>query len=125
MKFNFTCEEEDTFLKADEYSVKQIFSNLIDNAIKFTNKGEINIRLFRNEHQSLNVEVQDTGIGISRDYLPELFKPFTQEQQGYTRKYEGNGLGLALVKNYCQINNIDLAVKSKKGIGTEFKLTFQ
>ena len=124
LKFNFTCEEEDTFLKADEYSVKQIFSNLIDNAIKFTNKGEINIRLFRNEHQSLNVEVQDTGIGISRDYLPELFKPFTQEQQGYTRKYEGNGLGLALVAKFCEFNRASITVDSEKGKGSLFRVNF-
>lgn len=124
LKFNFICDEENTLLQADEYSVKQIFSNLIDNAIKFTNKGEINIRLFRNANKSLNVEIQDTGIGISRDYLPDLFKPFTQEQQGYTRKYEGNGLGLALVAKFCEFNRASITVDSVKGKGSLFRVNF-
>ena len=108
---------------ADEYSVRQIFDNLIHNAIKYTHKGGIEINIYTNNN-SIQVVVADTGIGISEEYMPNLFKPFTQEEHGYTRKYEGNGLGLALVKRYCELNDTQIKVESKKGEGTKFTLEF-
>lgn len=112
-------------LIADEYTVTQIFSNLLDNAIKYTMTGSVKIILSRDKNEALIVEVKDTGIGISKEYLPNLFKEFTQEEQGYTRKYEGNGLGLALVKKYCELNNAEISVESTKNIGTTFKVKFE
>jgi signal transduction histidine kinase len=56
--------------------------------------------------------------------LPTLFKPFTQEEQGYTRKFDGNGLGLALVKRYCELNDAIIKVHSKKDEGTKFNVKF-
>jgi signal transduction histidine kinase len=103
--------------------VRQIFDNLIHNAIKYTHKGGIEIDIYSNTN-SIQVVVADTGIGISEEYLPNLFKPFTQEEHGYTRKYEGNGLGLALVKRYCELNDTQIKVESKKGEGTKFTLEF-
>ncbi len=108
----------------DEYSVRQIFANLIDNAIKYTEQGEINIRLYRNEKNKLVFEISDTGIGIDKEYLPYLYEPFSQEEQGYTRKFEGNGLGLALVKLYADLNNIEINVETEKNKGTKFTLIF-
>lgn len=108
---------------ADEYSVRQIFDNLVHNAIKYTQNGKVSVTL-ENNSQGLVVEVVDTGVGISEEYLPNLFKPFTQEEHGYTRKYEGNGLGLALVKRYCDLNNIKIDVESEKHVGTKFILCF-
>ena len=70
------------------------------------------------------MEISDTGIGISEEFLPKMFDPFSQEEQGMTRKYEGNGLGLTLVKRYCELNRIGLNVASKKNVGTTFILTF-
>lgn len=110
---------------ADSYSVMQLFSNLVDNAIKYTEQGGIKIEIFRNTNSEICVSVADTGIGISENYLPNLFEPFTQEDGGYTRKYEGTGLGLALVKQYCTLNNAEISVKSEKGKGTEFVVTFK
>lgn len=124
IKLNLNTSVADLTLELDEYSVKQIFANLIDNAIKFTNSGSVDINIYRNNMGSLNVEVQDTGIGISKEYLPELFKPFTQEEQGYTRKYEGNGLGLALVAKFCEFNGASITVESEKGQGTLFRVNF-
>ena len=69
--------------------------------------------------------VKDSGIGISKEFLPSLFNSFSQEYQGYTRKFEGNGLGLALAKKYCEINNAEIIVDSQKGIGSEFKIIFK
>lgn len=112
-------------INADEYSINQVFQNLIDNAIKFTPAGEVEIRLYKNSRGYTCVDVRDEGIGISEDYLPHLFKPFMQEEIGYTRKFEGNGLGLALVKNYIELNNADIDVESEKGKGTKFTITFK
>ncbi len=121
--FKVNClTTDDTFL-GDNYSVTQIFINLLDNAIKFTKKGTVSIDAFCS-NTSFTIEIVDTGIGISESYMNNLFKPFSQEEEGYTRKYEGNGLGLALVKKYCELNNCEISVSSKKGIGTKFTLNF-
>jgi len=107
----------------DEYSVSQIFANLIDNAIKYTNKGKVTIEVMT-EDGKLLVKIKDTGIGISEEYLKTIFKPFSQEEQGYTRSFEGNGLGLALVKNYCDLNKAEIFVESLKGKGSVFMVKF-
>ncbi|MGE5497957.1 MAG: sensor histidine kinase, partial [Syntrophothermus sp.] len=120
----FTNNSGDPSLRADSYSVIQIFSNLINNAIKYTKKGEINITIYRTENDNLAVDVADTGIGISNEYINRLFTPFSQEEQGYTRKFEGNGLGLALVKKYCELNDAEIKVKSEKGKGSIFTVIF-
>lgn len=125
LRFNVNLNTEDTRVAADEYSLIQIFNNLIDNAIKYTSDGEINVTVDRNEKDELYVSVKDTGIGISKEFLPHLFNSFSQEYQGYTRKFEGNGLGLALAKKYCEINNAEIIVDSQKGIGSEFKVVFK
>ncbi len=113
-----------TKVTADEYSITQVFSNLFDNAIKYTSSGSIKIAVNRDQQNRLSVIIKDTGIGMSKDFLPSLFNSFTQEYQGYTRKFEGNGLGLALAKKYCEINNADILVKSQKGVGSEFSIVF-
>ncbi len=109
---------------ADEYSTQQILSVLTENAIKFTEKGEVQIVVFKNQQHNVVFEVRDTGIGISEEYLSNLFTPFSQEEQGYSRRFEGNGLGLAIAKRYCDLNNAKIKVKSKKGIGTTFTVEF-
>ncbi|MCX7797098.1 MAG: PAS domain S-box protein [Melioribacter sp.] len=114
----------DAKINADEYCVSQIFANLIDNAIKYTNEGYVEIILSENERKEKVVEIKDTGIGISEEFLPRLFEPFVQEEQGYSRPYEGNGLGLALVKRYCELNNASIDVKSRKNVGSIFKVVF-
>ncbi|MBK7104869.1 MAG: PAS domain S-box protein [Ignavibacteriae bacterium] len=107
----------------DSYTIYQAISNLVDNAIKYTDSGGIEIVVEELEKNFL-IKISDTGIGISDEYLPHLFEKFSQEESGYSRKYEGNGLGLSLVKKYCEINNIIISVESKKGLGTTFILDF-
>jgi PAS domain S-box-containing protein len=115
---------DDTKIVVDSYTVTQIFVNLVDNAFKYTNEGRIELKIERDENNKLVISVADTGIGISDKYLPLIFKAFSQEEQGYTRKFEGNGLGLALVKNYCDMNNAEIKVESKKDVGTTFTVSF-
>ena len=98
---------------------------LIDNAIKYTENGEISIVILRDKDNNLVVEIIDTGIGINKEYLQNLFEPFTQEEMGYTRKYDGNGIGLALVKKYCELNNATIEVESEKNVGSTFRIIFK
>jgi PAS domain S-box-containing protein len=124
LEFIYTCKENDMNVLSDEYSITQIFANLIDNAIKYTKKGKVEILLEKNKTGNITVEVKDTGIGINKEFLPRIFEPFTQEEQGYTRSFEGNGLGLALVKRYCELNNIIIEVDSVKNEGSTFRIIF-
>ena len=124
LKLTTKVKTNDTNLTADIYTVTQIFAQLIDNSIKYTEVGEVSLIISRNRNNHLVVEVKDTGIGISEDYLPYLFEAFSQEEMGYTRKYDGNGIGLSLVKNYCELNNAKIKVKSKKNKGTSFIIVF-
>ena len=119
------CElpEDGVQIFGDKYSVQQIFSNLVDNAVKYTYEGSVKIKLYQTI-TSVCLEIVDTGIGISEEYLPNLFTQFSQEDQGYTRKFEGNGLGLALIKHYCDFNQAAILVESKKGVGSKFLVKF-
>lgn len=111
-------------IRADKYTVEQIIANTVDNAVKFTHKGNVEIMLSNNKESVINFEVRDTGIGISKEFIPNLFKPFLQEDSSYSRKYEGNGLGLALIKKCAEINEALVHVISEKGKGTKFTVTF-
>ena len=117
-------EQVEIKVKGDEYSVTQIISNLIDNAIKYTETGYIKIYIDLSNGRTRLI-IEDSGIGISSSYIPHLFDAFTQEEQGYTRKFEGSGLGLALVKRYCDINRAEISVESKKGEGSKFIISFR
>ena len=125
LKFNLIRKSDRTELECDEYTVRQIFENLVNNAVKYTESGKIDVIIFRDKNDRLCIDVIDTGIGISKDYITEIFEPFSQEDQGYTRRFEGNGLGLTLVKKYCEINNADVFVQSEKGKGSKFQVVFQ
>lgn len=120
-KIEIEGELSDCLVYCDRYSMIQIFSHLIDNANKYTNNGIIKIVICCDEHNQY-ISVIDSGIGIAEEFLEDIFTPFTQEDTGYTRKYEGNGLGLALVKKYCDVNNAEISVVSKKNIGSNFTI---
>lgn len=111
-------------IKADYPGVKQIISHLFDNAIKYTENGSIYVEIFSESDDYVTIKIKDTGIGISEKYLKTIFKPFSQEDSGYTRKFDGNGLGLAVVSKLAEMNNASIEVESIKGEGTEFKVKF-
>jgi two-component system, sensor histidine kinase and response regulator len=108
----------------DEYSLTQALSNLLDNAIKFTVRGAITCRLYRAPDGTLCLEIRDTGIGISEEYLPHLFEPFSQERSDSGRQFQGSGLGLALTRNYLELNGAKISVQTEKGKGTTFAIHF-
>ncbi len=121
LRFLKNCEKADII--ADKYTVTQIFQNLINNAIKYTPKGFVEVAVIET-YNKIKVEVRDSGIGMSPEYLKKLFTPFSQEDVGHKREYEGNGLGLALVKKYAEINSASIEVESEKNIGSVFTVTF-
>ena len=122
-QYNNECSEVKIF--ADRYCITQAIANLIDNAIKYTKKGYVKVTLRRNIDSELELEVADTGIGISEEYQKRIFEPYTQQELGWNRPYEGVGLGLALVKNYLSLNGIDISFTSKVGVGTTFIINFK
>lgn len=123
LELYFEVKSDRDDVLGDKYTIYQIFNNLVDNAIKYTHHGNVTIRIYE-EGTLLCVDVEDTGIGMTQEFIKDIFRPFSQEETGYTRKYEGNGLGMALVKEYAKLNNADLGIVSQKGKGTKITVKF-
>lgn len=122
LKFNHSDKE--AFITADRYTVNQVFQNLINNAIKYTLKGYVEVYVKNLKNDKVKIEIRDSGIGMSEDYIQKMFTPFSQEDTGYKREFEGNGLGLALVKKYIELNRAEINVESEKNIGSVFSVVF-
>lgn len=120
---NFSTECPAAILFADRYCIDQAVTNIIDNAIKFTKKGHIDVRVFAQDRR-VCIEIADTGIGMAPEYLPKVFSVFSQEASGYTRPFDGLGLGLSLTKKYVELNRGSITVRSRKGKGSTFTLQF-
>ena len=104
---------------ADPIKVQKIISNLLSNSAKFTHKGEIKLRVSRQEDKIV-LSVTDNGIGMSLDQVKYLFQPFTQADQSTTRQYGGIGLGLAISQRLCEMMGGKITVDSKIGFGSTF-----
>lgn len=124
LKLEFNNHSTNPVIIVDKYTVGQIFQNLLANAIKYTNKGFVRIVIEDLLDGNLQVLVKDSGIGMNQEFMKNIFVPFSQEDFGQKREYEGIGLGLALVKKYSELNNAALEVYSKKGVGSTFLVTF-
>lgn len=103
----------------DPTRVRQVVSNLLSNALKFTRFGRVDVRLVRIVG-GVRLEVRDTGIGIPEDAQARIFQPFTQAGAGITRQYGGTGLGLALTRNLCKAMQGHLRIQSASGFGSRF-----
>ncbi|MDT4813106.1 Sensor histidine kinase RcsC [compost metagenome] len=103
----------------DPTRVRQVVSNLLSNALKFTRFGRVDLRVAPSPGGVL-ISVRDTGIGISAEALPKLFQPFSQGSAGITRQFGGTGLGLALTRHLCEAMQGQLDVKSQEGLGSLF-----
>lgn len=107
----------------DGHRLRQILSNLLGNALKFTSNGEINIKANAEQNDKnwiLNVEISDTGIGINEENLEQIFNEFTQADQSMTRKYGGSGLGLAICKKLVEMMGGKIHAESTPGKGSCF-----
>ena len=121
LNFIYDNELEDgTFIKSDALKIKQILSNILSNAIKYTNEGNINFNVFKNERQ-LIFKISDEGIGIPQDKLDEIFKPFSRIDNNESL-IEGSGFGLFVVKGLIDLLNGEINVSSELGKGSEFTI---
>ena len=108
---------------ADETRLRQILTNVLGNAAKFTQSGRIELRAFRQGEQ-VCIEVEDTGPGIPAGQLDKVFEGFRQADSGITRKFGGTGLGLAISRSLARLMGGDLTLESTEGVGTTARLTF-
>ncbi|MEM6844461.1 MAG: ATP-binding protein [Bacteroidota bacterium] len=110
--------------QADEDMINQVLSNILGNAIKFTDEGEVSVHtgIKDIEAGTLYIRVKDTGLGMSAEFTERLFQPFTQESTGTKREYEGTGLGLSIAKQYCELLDGTILVESVKGEGSTFEI---
>ena len=123
LDLTYSPTDQDAMVTVDNFSMHQAILNLIDNAIKYTNDGKIEIKLTQKK-DSLRLSIQDTGIGISEEYQKRIFDPYTQESEGFTKKFQGLGLGLALTRRYLELNDVEFEMESEKNVGTTFTLIF-
>jgi PAS domain S-box-containing protein len=110
----------DSEIYADRKKIKDILYNLLSNAVKFTpENGRVSIKV-NCDNETLDIEVSDTGIGISEMDQKKIFEPFRQVNSFMTREFEGTGLGLAIVKRYVELHSGTLSLKSEPGKGSTF-----
>ena len=119
IKLGYVRENNIPAVYLDVDKIERILMNLLRNAIKFTESGSITVRA-KTEPGFIVVEVEDTGIGIPRDHLPLIFKRFQQVDTSSTRRYEGTGLGLTIVKEAVDLMKGSIEVYSEEGKGTRF-----
>ncbi|MEI6753766.1 MAG: PAS domain S-box protein [Paludibacter sp.] len=110
-------------LIGDAGRLRQILINLLGNSLKFTEKGYVNLTVdvinSTNLSQSLKFTVNDSGIGMSQDFMKRLFDKFSQEEGSSNRRYEGTGLGMSIAKELIQLMGGEIEVSSQKGLGTQ------
>ena len=111
---------------ADEVKVRQVLNNLLHNAVKFTSKGKIRIKIDRLEmegNDSISFSVKDTGIGIREEHKSMMFEPFVQADPSFTRKFGGTGLGLSICRHYVTLMGGSISLESTEGKGSTFSFT--
>ena len=113
-------DTEDIFINADRLHLRRLFFNLIDNAIKFTDRnGKISISLCRKNNEAI-ISVSDTGIGIEEEDLLKVFDKFFRIDRKDGRSEPGTGLGLSIVQSIARVHKANVAVKSEPGKGSVF-----
>jgi PAS domain S-box-containing protein len=122
IEFNINSSHPRIVINSDSTIVHKVFCNLIDNAIKYTEKGKVSVNISE-VGEKVVFKVQDTGIGIPQENLDHIFEPFRQGSEGLNRKYEGMGLGLTITKKYVELLRGKINFDSETGKGTEVFIT--
>ncbi|MEM8498195.1 MAG: ATP-binding protein [Pseudomonadota bacterium] len=116
-------DEDDLKIGIDETKLLQVLLNLASNAGKFTKNGVVSIRV-RHAADSLQIDVEDTGIGMDKEHLNLIFDPFRQIDGSTTREFEGTGLGLSITRRFCEVMGGHISVSSEPGKGSCFSVNF-
>ncbi len=122
LSLQVTSQLQNPIVYNDPMRVKQVLTNLVSNAIKFTESGQVWVEITETSENRIAIAVRDTGIGIDSEQLKNIFEVFRQIDQTKTRKYAGTGLGLAIVKAFLNMMNGTISVKSKLGYGSTFRV---
>jgi two-component system phosphate regulon sensor histidine kinase PhoR len=109
-------------IRGDRLYLEQALLNLLDNAIRYTDKGKITVRVMATDNQ-LNLIVEDTGVGIPGEHLPRIFERFYVVDRARSRQSGGTGLGLAIVKHIAALHDGEIRVESTPGVGSKFTLS--
>ena len=123
LELTYTDTAGELQLMLDGDTIYKAISHLVHNAVKYSDEGSVRLQLYA-EAGEYRLSIGDTGIGMSAEYIENIYDAFSQESTGYTKKYQGLGLGLALTKRYLDANKVNLSFESKKDQGTTFLLTF-
>jgi two-component system phosphate regulon sensor histidine kinase PhoR len=109
-------------VRADRFKLEQVFINLLDNAVKYTERGQVEVAITRGDVTAA-IEIRDTGPGIAAEHLPRVFERFYVVDKGRSRQLGGTGLGLSIVKHTVLLHGGDVSVRSTPGAGTTFTVT--
>ena len=126
----FVCDKDeqvDDYFVGDGLKIKQMIINILGNSVKFTNPpGEVRFTAGQTNcadgRAALHFKMEDTGIGMDKEYLPRIFESFSMEDSGNTSKYGGSGLGMAITKSFVDMMGGEIKVESEKGVGTTFDI---
>jgi PAS domain S-box-containing protein len=123
LKIQKTLSDEDSIIYTDPQRLKQLLSNVIDNAIKFTNEGFVELGYHLIDQNKIEFFVKDTGIGIPKQSIEHIFKSFRQMDESDNRQYSGTGLGLTISNRLAEILDGNIRVESEENLGTCFFIT--
>lgn len=122
LRFSVVSSNGSAYAETDHAILSRVLNNLIDNAVKFTEEGEVRLRI-ENGSDRVDVYVQDTGVGIHDDFLPRIFDAFAQESTGLARTHQGSGLGLTVSRQLLELIGGSLRVESEKGTGSNITIS--
>jgi two-component system phosphate regulon sensor histidine kinase PhoR len=122
LRFNLNISPNLPKIEADLFKMEQLFINLIDNAVKYTEKGEVTVSISLISNNRVKVEIADTGIGLKKEEINHIFERFYVVNKARSRKEGGTGLGLSIVKHIVLLHKGEIEVDSQPGIGTRIKV---
>ena len=118
-----TNAEKQASISSDQGLLKRVLAMLVDNAVRFTEKGFVKITTENlTENKSIAISIKDTGVGIDQVYMKDIFEPYRKEKLGYSTRYQGSGLSLPLAFKMIGLLNGSINIESEKGVGTTISI---
>ena len=116
--YQYFNDKKEIFIEGDEQRLEQVWTNIISNAIKYTNEGGLITITMKKNSKDIEISIEDTGIGMSKEVVSHIFERFYREDKA--RNVEGNGLGLAIVKSIVDLHHGKIDILSQVDVGTNF-----